>query len=682
MPESPCFDLTTENEAYLQFKYNMNGVHMGTLKLDLFAEPTNTWTTVWAKTGDQGLGWYQANIDLSAYAGKIIKLRFYGITGSNYTTDFCIDDVELTLTSVPSLLNCATLIQAFPYEESFENSWGGWTESHSSNIWQRNSGGTPSWYTGPSSALDGNNYLFTEASDNSHDTAYLNSPCFDLSLHSSAAFRFFYHMYADEEADMGTLKLQISINNGGSWTTLWTKSGEQGDQWHWTSIDLGNYIGQSIQLRFFAQIGPGYQSDMAIDGLYLDTDLSQSSGTLFGGVYFPSYSTCSADYLSGQAVENIYISIENHDDGSFGVYSTDINGDYSGYVNGGEISLTANAYSTNWKNGVSTIDLIRYTRHIDDIEYISCPLFRLAADVNSDGEIDNDDKTLVNNLILSTISSFPDAPNWRLIPRSYMNGVKNSPDPAHAGDFWNLSKEDLDGNDYPFKAKLDFNQKSYTYDGSESWLQELDHWTYDSLVACQQGTFDFFIIKMVDLNGNASTSGFTSPPPPLREVSGDRDEIADQAFTILYPNREEESRPQEKKGNKTYEIKIVASSDTRIEGYQLGVQFDDEVLELGKIKPNNRDLKLTEAKNFGQARKTFRGGTLKTLWVNDFKTESRGMVFGQNLELFSFEFKSKASLGQVRSAIQLDSGVWETAFYGKDGSLKEVDIQIFVEEVK
>ncbi len=681
--ESPCFDLTNASEAQFDFKYHMYGAAMGTLKLDVFSEPENAWTTLWSKTGDQGNQWYQAQVDLTGYAGKVIKLRFFGITGTLYTSDMAIDDVELSLTAVSSSPACATTVQTFPYEQSFENSWAGWTESHSNDIWRRNSGTTTSGGTGPDAAIDGDYYMYAEGTFNMGDTAYLNSPCFDLTLHNSAAFRFFYNMHDASGMEMGNLNLQISTNNGSSWTNLWTKSGDQGDEWHWASVDLGNYLGQVIQLRFYAKLGTAYRSDMAVDGFYLDTDLSQSSGTLFGGAYFPSSSTCEEDDLSGTAVENIYVMLENHGDGSLDTFDTDINGDYSGFVEAGDISLTANAYSTNWTNGVSTFDLIKYTQHIDDINHISCPLFRLAADVNSDGEIDTLDKNLVNSLILSTISSFPDAPNWRLIPMAYMRGTNDSPDPSHAADFWNNAKEDLDGNDYPFKAQLDFNQKSYTYDGSESWLQELDHWTYDSLVSCQQGTFDFYLVKSGDISGNASTSSFTAPPSPLRQAARGKDRIANQNYTVLYPKPAGQAAgPSEKAGNKKYEIKIIASTPSRIDGYQLGIQFDDEVLELGKIKPNREDLKQSEAKNFGQARKTFRGGTMKTLWVNDFKTDRRGKEFGQNLELFSFEFKSKASLTQVRSAFRLDNGVWETAFFGRDGKVNDVDVQIVVEEIK
>ncbi len=64
---------------------------------------------------------------------------------------------------------------------------------------------------------------------------------------------------------MGTLDLELSTNGGTSWTNIFTKSGDQGNQWTQEIIDLSSYSGQTIDLRFKATIGPAFTSDMAID---------------------------------------------------------------------------------------------------------------------------------------------------------------------------------------------------------------------------------------------------------------------------------------------------------------------------------------------------------------------------------------------------------------------------------
>ncbi|MBK7870732.1 MAG: hypothetical protein IPJ74_08610 [Saprospiraceae bacterium] len=145
--ESPCFDLTQENEANFQFHYHMYGAFTGTLSLQVSISSDTTWTTLWERTGEQGDLWYQANVDLSAYIGETIKVRFYARTGLSYTSDMAIDTIQLVTTPISGGTTCSTTISTFPYNESFESSWGDWDEEVSMNIWQRNSGSTSSGLT-------------------------------------------------------------------------------------------------------------------------------------------------------------------------------------------------------------------------------------------------------------------------------------------------------------------------------------------------------------------------------------------------------------------------------------------------------------------------------------------------------------------------------------------------------
>jgi hypothetical protein len=94
--EGPRFDLTSTSQAELAFWYHMYGAAMGTLSVEVSADGCNNWETVWSLTGDQGNLWNEVNIDLSGYSGQVITLRFYGITGTSYTSDISIDDVLVT----------------------------------------------------------------------------------------------------------------------------------------------------------------------------------------------------------------------------------------------------------------------------------------------------------------------------------------------------------------------------------------------------------------------------------------------------------------------------------------------------------------------------------------------------------------------------------------------------------
>ena len=130
----------------------------------------------------------------------------------------------------------AATISNYPYNESFENMPNSWVHSCIDDMnWTHNSGGTPSSNTGPSAAFDGSYYLFTEATLNYNNIAYHSGPTFNLINNNSPEFSFNYHMYG---SDMGTLSLELSDNGGNSWSVIWSKSGDQGNQWLSETIDL------------------------------------------------------------------------------------------------------------------------------------------------------------------------------------------------------------------------------------------------------------------------------------------------------------------------------------------------------------------------------------------------------------------------------------------------------------
>jgi len=168
----------------------------------------------------------------------------------------------------PLSSSCASdAINFYPYDESFELGNGNWIETTSHGAWTRNSGSTPTNHSGPPWAVDGSYYLYTEADGNYNETAILEGPCFDLNEAVDAVFSFRYHMRGNHT---GTLTLQVRPDcDQGSWQQIWSVDGNQNDQWHTSNVPLTSYAGQCISLRFVADIGPFYNSDMAIDQLQL-----------------------------------------------------------------------------------------------------------------------------------------------------------------------------------------------------------------------------------------------------------------------------------------------------------------------------------------------------------------------------------------------------------------------------
>jgi len=147
---------------------------------------------------------------------------------------------------------------------SFETGLEMWTQDSSDDFdWTSNSGGTPSSFTGPTAAYDSLTYMYIESSSPNYPskTARLIVPCVDMDAYANPVFSFAYHMFG---SSMGTLNVDVSSDNGTTWTNVWSLSGDQGNVWSEAFIDLGAFTGQ-IDLRIEGVTSTSYTSDMAID---------------------------------------------------------------------------------------------------------------------------------------------------------------------------------------------------------------------------------------------------------------------------------------------------------------------------------------------------------------------------------------------------------------------------------
>ncbi len=174
--------------------------------------------------------------------------------------------VTVTTLSDSSSSSCANTVSTFPYYQGFENTIGNWIQSEDDDFdWTVNSGGTPSSNTGPSAAAEGTYYIYMESSspNYSNKRAIITSPCFDFDGAEAVSVSFKYHMYGASE--MGSLALEISDDNGANWTSVWSKSGNQGNAWYTATVNLDSYAGKTVSLRFNGITGTTWQGDMAVD---------------------------------------------------------------------------------------------------------------------------------------------------------------------------------------------------------------------------------------------------------------------------------------------------------------------------------------------------------------------------------------------------------------------------------
>jgi hypothetical protein len=175
---------------------------------------------------------------------------------------------------------CQGGVYSFPYREGFEQGWGLWTQETNDDFdWTRRMGSTPSSATGPSSAAEGNYYVYTESSwpNYPNKQSCIVSPCLDFSQLSNPAISFQYHMYG---STMGTLQLQVSTNGGISWGTIWAQGGDQGNQWRSETRSLASFAGNpNVKIRFCGTTSTSYRSDMAIDDIEIYNNILPVKGS-------------------------------------------------------------------------------------------------------------------------------------------------------------------------------------------------------------------------------------------------------------------------------------------------------------------------------------------------------------------------------------------------------------------
>ncbi len=92
---TPTFDASSLSIPYLSFHYHMYGAMMGTLNVNISNNGGSSWATIWTLSGNQGDGWVEAIVDLSAYNSANFIIEFEGITGSSYTSDMAIDEISI-----------------------------------------------------------------------------------------------------------------------------------------------------------------------------------------------------------------------------------------------------------------------------------------------------------------------------------------------------------------------------------------------------------------------------------------------------------------------------------------------------------------------------------------------------------------------------------------------------------
>ncbi len=221
--------------------------------------------------------WHHERIDLSAYAGRRIRVGFQHVEGTELdylgrdvhaeSSGWFLDEIEVLTEELPAWRN----------PEGFESGWGGWYSTH--GVWEI---GSPS--NGPGRAFGGMNVMGVRLAGNYPygPESTLISPKIDLPPLESGGeeLQLRYHeWHSYSGADQGNTLMQVydpASQRWGGWQTLRSVTGTTPD-WRDERMDLTEYAGKTIRLGF-----------QHIDGIEFDTlgrnVHSESSGWLLDNV--------------------------------------------------------------------------------------------------------------------------------------------------------------------------------------------------------------------------------------------------------------------------------------------------------------------------------------------------------------------------------------------------------------
>jgi len=175
---SPYIDLSALTNPSVSFFYHMYGTGMGNLHVDVYNG--TSWTNdLLIINGQQQTSasepWYQKMINLSAFSGNTVKIRFRGekgTSGNNYFGDISIDDfnVDEYTCSAPSTLSTSSITS--------NSAQLTWSENGSASSWQIEyglSGFTPG--NGTIITTGSNPYTLTSLSGSSTYDWYIQASC-------------------------------------------------------------------------------------------------------------------------------------------------------------------------------------------------------------------------------------------------------------------------------------------------------------------------------------------------------------------------------------------------------------------------------------------------------------------------------------------------------------------------
>lgn len=170
----PDMDLTSLTVPWITYYYHMFGNNIGTVSLQVSIDTGSTWNTVSTWVGlqqpNQSDPWKEDIVDISAYSGPLVKIRFEGLSGG-FSSDMAIDDI--TILEAPACPKPLSVQNLSNTDSSATLSWI--NSSDSSNVeWGPVGFGQG---TGTTGTFDGDTVTLSGLMSNTCYDVYVRSDC-------------------------------------------------------------------------------------------------------------------------------------------------------------------------------------------------------------------------------------------------------------------------------------------------------------------------------------------------------------------------------------------------------------------------------------------------------------------------------------------------------------------------
>lgn len=313
----------------------------------------------------------------------------------------------------------------------------------------------------------------------------------------------------------------------------------------------------------------------------------------------------------GEMVEQVMVALE-------GVEMTETSTDELGHYEyengtfGQDYSLTPQS-ADDWANGITTWDIIPIRRHVLNTELINSPYQLIAADVNNSGSVTTADAIILRSFILQLTTEFPNNTSWRYIDADY-----TFPEPINP------------------------------------WLENFPEKVNLQILSADAMQNNFIAVKVGDMNGTASTNGFTGE---------NSEERSSDNFNLTITDREVAA-------NEEITIEIFPEDLEKIYAYQMTFDFDTDALEFLSLQQGEGH----QRSNFGL--RLLEDGAITCSWDKVFLNTLN--TLNNDGSLFSVKFRAR-NTSVLSKVLNVSSRFTQALAYTENGEVMNIQLN-FIDE--